>query len=170
MEVLVVYFSRGDENYNVGEVEIGNTELVAKAIIQKLGADEFKIEPKIKYPASYNDAVEVSSKERSENARPEYFGEIDINKYDTIFIGYPIWWDDLPMVVYSFLENHDFSGKTVIPFNTHEGSGNARTYEILKEKLAGARIEGDGFNLTGAMARSERGIRRVEAWLNKLGF
>ncbi|MBQ2638447.1 hypothetical protein IJF91_00020 [Candidatus Saccharibacteria bacterium] len=87
---LVVYYSRPDENYNVGTVEVGNTELLAK--------------------------------EMTEQSRPEYIGDIDISKYDNIFLGYPIWWGDLPMIVYTFLDKHDFSDKTVIPFNTHDGS------------------------------------------------
>ena len=170
MKALVVYFSRGDENYNVGEVEVGNTEILAKGIARELGADEFKIEPKVKYPAGYMDAVEVATKERSAGARPEYVGEIDISEYDTIFLGYPVWWEDLPMIVYTFLEKHDFSGKKVVPFNTHEGSGNAGTYEILKEKLPGAEVLGDGFNLTGVMARNERGLKRALNWIKDLGI
>ncbi|MBQ3309323.1 hypothetical protein IJG78_01445 [Candidatus Saccharibacteria bacterium] len=88
--------------------------------------------------------------------------------YDTIFFGYPIWWEDLPMVVYSFIEKHDFSGKTVVPFNTHEGSGNAGTYETLKSLMPGAILKGDGFNMTGSMARTEEGIKKLDDWLSGL--
>ncbi len=167
---IVIYFSRADENYSVGNVEVGNTELLAKEIIKKTGADEFKITPKVAYPEDYQAAVDQATKERNAQARPEYVGDVDLTNYDTIFLGYPIWWGDLPMIVYNFIENHDWSGKTVIPFNTHEGSGNSGTYEILKEKLSGATLKGDGFNLPGSTARTEEGIKQLDAWLETLGY
>ena len=85
-KTLVVYFSRADENYNVGTVEVGNTELLAKEIIAKTGADEFKIEPVDKYPANYQEAIERATEERKAGARPEYIGDVDISSYDTIFL------------------------------------------------------------------------------------
>ena len=165
---LVVYFSRSDENYNVGTVEVGNTELLAKEIVAKTGADEFKIEPKDKYPAVYKEAIERATEERKTNARPEYVNDVDIANYDTIFFGYPIWWGDMPMIVYNFVEKHDWNGKTVIPFNTHEGSGNAGTYDILKSKMTGAMLKGDGFNVSGSTARTDEGIKELDDWLEKL--
>ena len=167
-KTVVIYYSRPDENYSVGNVEIGNTEFLAKEIIKKTGADEFKIEPLNPYPADYQECVARATEERNAQARPEYSGDIDLENYDTIFLGYPIWWGDLPMVVYSFLENHDFSGKTVIPFNTHEGSGNSGTYEILSQKLQGAILKGDGFNMSGSTARTDSGIEKIDAWLAEL--
>lgn len=169
-KTLVAYFSRADENYAVGDVEVGNTELLAKAIIAKTGADEFKIVPTVPYPADYQATVDIATSERNKNARPEYQGDVDLAQYDTIFLGYPIWWGDLPMVVYNFIEKHDWNGKTVIPFNTHEGSGNSGTYNILKTKLSGATLQGDGFNLSGATARTDEGIRQLNAWLDKIGY
>ena len=165
---LVVYFSRGDEEYGVGKVTPGNTEILAKEIVSKLGADEFKIVPAKKYPENYMECVNLATREKETNARPEYVGDVDMSSYDTIFLGYPIWWGDLPMIVYSFIENHDFSGKTVVPFNTHEGSGNSGTYEILKSLLAGANVVGDGFNMTGTVARTEDGIAELDDFLNSL--
>ena len=167
-KTLVVYFSRADENYNVGTVEVGNTELLAKEIIAKTSADEFKIEPKDKYPAVYQEAIERATAERKAGARPEYIGDVDITDYDTIFFGYPIWWGDMPMVVYNFIEKHDWNGKTVIPFNTHEGSGNAGTYDILKSKMTGATLKGDGFNMSGSTARTDDGIKKLDNWLENL--
>ena len=167
-KTLVVYFSRADENYNVGTLEVGNTELLAKEIIVKTGADEFKIEPKNQYPKNYQETIDLATKEQSTNARPEYLNDIDIKDYDTIFLGYPIWWEDLPMIVYSFIDKHDWKDKTVIPFNTHEGSGNAGTYEILKSKLQGATLKGDGFNMSGSIARTDEGIQKLDSWLEKL--
>lgn len=167
-KILVVYFSRGDEEYMVGNVEVGNTELLAHEISKQLGANEFKIEPVIPYPKSYNETVELATKEMEENARPEYKDEIDISEYDTIFFGYPIWWGDLPMICYTFIDKHDFSGKTVIPFCTHEGSGNAGTYGTLKEILADAILKGDGFNMAGHVARTPEGIAKLSDWLKTL--
>lgn len=167
-KTLVVYFSRADENYNVGTVEVGNTEILAKEIAAKTGADEFKIEPVTPYPTSYQETIDLATKELNGQARPEYVGDIDISSYDTIFLGYPIWWGDLPMIVYSFIEKHDFSGKTVIPFNTHEGSGNSGTYEVLKSKMPGATLRGDGFNMSGLAARTDDGIKKLDEFLGNL--
>ena len=167
-KTLVVYFSRGDEEYGVGRVEPGNTEILAKEIVSRLGADEFKIVPAEKYPEAYMDCVNLATKEKESNARPEYVDDIDTSSYDTIFLGYPIWWGDLPMIVYSFIEKHDWNGKTIIPFNTHEGSGNSGTYSTLKNKLTGATLKGDGFEMTGSTARTEEGIKKLNTWLEGL--
>lgn len=167
-KTLVVYFSRPDENYGVGDVAVGNTELLAKEIIAKTGADEFKIVPKTAYPADYQATVDQATKERNEQARPEYVGDVDLAAYGTIFFGYPIWWGDLPMITYRFIENHDWRDKTVIPFNTHEGSGNAGTYDALKNKMPGATLKGGGFNLSGSTARTDDGIKQLDNWLAEL--
>lgn len=164
-KTLVAYFSRPDENYNVGTVEVGNTELLAKEIIAKTGADEFKITPVNPYPADYQEAVDQATKEQSSQARPEYVGDIDTSGYDTIFLGYPIWWGDLPMIVYSFIEKHNWTGKVVIPFVTHEGSGNSGTIDILRSKMAGATLKGDGLNMFGSVARTDEGIKKLDSWL-----
>ena len=167
---IVVYFARGDEEYGVGEVEVGNTELLAKEIVAKTGADEFKIIPAKPYPKGYMECVNLATEEKNKQARPEYVGEVDLKDYDTVFLGYPIWWGDLPMAMYTFIEGHDFAGKKVIPFNTHEGSGNSGTYEKLKNVLAGATLAGDGFNMSGTSARTDKGIKQVDDWLAGLGY
>lgn len=161
---LVVYFSRADENYNVGTVEVGNTELLAKEIAKQIGADEFKITPVKPYDPDYQVCVMQATDERNQNARPAYKGEIDIAEYDTIYLGYPIWWGDLPMIVYSFLENHDFAGKTVKPFCTHEGSADGGTFATLKSKLATATVA-DGLAIAGHTARTEAGLEQVRGWV-----
>ena len=164
-KTLVAYFSRPDENYNVGTVEVGNTELLAKEIIAKTGADEFKITPVSPYPTDYQAAVDQATKEQTSQARPEYVGDIDISGYDTIFLGYPIWWGDLPMIVYNFIEKHDWAGKVVVPFVTHEGSGNSGTIDILRSKMAGATLKGNGLNMLGSVARTDEGIKKLDSWL-----
>ena len=164
-KAIVVYFSRGDEEYEVGVVNPGNTEILAKEIVRLTGADEFKIVPEVAYPENYMECIDLATEERNAGARPRYVGEVDLAEYDTVYLGYPIWWGDLPMVVYTFIEKHDFAGKTVVPFNTHEGSGNSGTYETLARLMPGAKLVGGGFNMPGHVARTEEGARRVEEWL-----
>ncbi|MDO5810383.1 MAG: flavodoxin [Methanobrevibacter sp.] len=118
-DTLIVYFSRTGENYNVGNVEVGNTAMLASYIKEYLKCDSFEIVPMDKYPENYDECTELASKEKEDNARPKIDGKIDnFDSYKTVFIGYPIWWVDLPMIMYTFLEEYDLDGKTVIPFNT----------------------------------------------------
>ena len=160
-KTLVVYFSRADENYNVGTVEVGNTELLAKEIIAKTGADEFKIEPKDKYPAVYQEAIERATEERKAGARPEYIGDVDISSYDTIFFGYPIWWGDMPMIAYNFLEKHTFNGQNLYPFCTHEGSGESGTFMTVGNLAVGA-MRQEGLAIEGKLARQDGGKKQAE--------
>lgn len=169
-KALVAYFSRPDENYGVGQVEVGNTEFLARAIVTGLRATEFKIQPLLPYPADYQEATEVAKEEREKAARPAYAGEIDTEPYEVVFLGYPVWWGDLPMVVYSFLDRHEWDGKVIIPFCTHEGSGGAGTYQKLKEYLPEATVVLSGLDVLGKVARTEEGQRLVEPWLESLGF
>ena len=167
---LVVYFSRSGENYGVGVVEPGNTALLAQAIAEQTGADLFEIAPVEAYPEEYKAATEVAKAEQEVKARPDYQYDIDISDYQTIFLGYPIWWDDLPMIVYHFLEDHDFAGKNVYLFNTHEGSGDAGTYQKIAEMLVGANVITDGLTLTGQAARTPEGQESLLQWLAVHGF
>lgn len=173
-KTLVVFFSRGDEEYNVGTVEVGNTTMMAGHIADYLKnagqeVESFQVVPEQKYPTDYASAIEVSKKELSENTRPAYKGEVENwDEYEKIFLGYPIWWGDLPMPLYTFIERHDWAGKKVVPFNTHEGSGSAGTYVSLAEKLSGAEVEQRGLALSGKKARTEEGRQQVEAWLKEL--
>lgn len=170
-KILVVYYSRPGDNYNVGKVEVGNTKMVANYIIDYLKADSFEIEPTTPYPDDYETTTDIAKKEQQENARPSIKNKLNnINDYDTIFLGYPIWWGDMPMIVYTFIENYDLSGKTVIPFNTHEGSGSAGTYEKLKTKLNKSTVNLDGLALEGKVSRTNSGKKETLKWLKKLGY
>ena len=170
-KTLVVYFSKTGENYNVGTVNVGNTAMMASYIKQYLNADSFEIVPVNKYSDNYKESTEEAKKEQNENARPEIKDKLEnLDDYDTILIGYPIWWGDLPMIVYTFLESYDFSGKTIIPFNTHEGSGNAGTYTKIKAKLSNAKVITDGLAITGSKARTDSGKEETINWLKKLGY
>ena len=173
-KILIAFFSRADENYNVGTVEVGNTEIMAGFMKDYLGdkADTFKIDPVKPYPADYKECTEVATEEKNSNARPEFKNadSIDIDNYDTIFIGYPIWWGDVPMIINTFLEKYDFSGKTIIPFNTHEGSGNSGTFSDIKSKMKSSNVNTKGLSIQGKTARQESSRSTVENWLKELGF
>lgn len=170
--ILVAFFSEAGEQYRVGTIEKGNTQTVAEMIAQKTGADLFHIERKTAYPKTYNDLLQAAQDEQKKTARPELSASVENwNDYDTVFIGYPIWWGDMPMPVYTFLENHDFTGKTVIPFDTNEGSGLAGTVQSVKNSCPGAIVK-EGLAIEGKTAQKdpEKTEQEVNEWLNKNGF
>ena len=170
-KILVAYFSRADENYNVGTVKIGNTQIIAEYIAAEVGADSFHIETVTPYPANYKECCDVAKQELADKARPKISGTVDLSQYDTVFLGYPIWWGDLPMAVYTFIERYDWSGKTVIPFNTHEGSGASGTYAKIADAMPGAAVP-DGIAIKGKSAQefSDKMRQSVRDWLDGLGF
>jgi len=173
-KAIVVYFSRAGEQYKVGRIDEGNTAVVAKMAAEKTGADVFEITPaQDNYPMdSYDALIEYAKKEQADNARPEIKGDaVNFDSYDTVFLGYPIWWGDMPMIMYSFLEKHDFSGKTVIPFCTHEGSGNAGTKAKIEKALPSAKVE-DVFAVRGEEAQKQRSTLqgKVDEWLKGYGY
>ena len=122
---LVVYFSKTGEQYGVGDISEGNTAILAKIIADKTGSNIFEIKVmNDNYPNTYSSLVECAKKEKQENTRPQIQGKIDnFDDYETIFLGYPNWWGDMPMPVYTFLESYNLAGKKVYHFCTHEGSG-----------------------------------------------
>ena len=163
---LVVYFSHIGENYNVGYIEEGNTAIVAKMIAEKSGADLFELVPIEAYPEGYDECCDVALAEQDEGARPAFEGDVDIAPYKTIYLGYPIWWGDLPMCLYTFLEAHDWAGKVIRPFCTHAGSGLADTVDEIQSTCSGASVE-QGLAIVGKTAQNSRDEARstVEAWL-----
>lgn len=170
--VLVVYFSRTGENYTVGTIDQGNTAVVAEMIAQETGADLFEIIPVTPYPDDYDECLDVATEEQRNNARPAYVDEVENwESYDIVFFGYPIWWGDLPMIAYTFLENHDWSGKTVIPFNTHEGSGQGGTQRTIETLCSGAEVV-DGLAVRGNTAQNDREAAEsaVREWLAGMDF
>ncbi len=170
--VLVAYFSRAGENYNVGTVEKGNTAIVAEMIAEKTGGELFEIRPTTPYPSDYSEMLEVARRESSQNARPEMAGRVtNMADYDVVLLGYPIWNGDMPMIVYSFLETYDFAGKTILPFCTHEGSGLAGTQAAVKSKCPNATVL-DGLPMRGQTAQNDRSgaEQAVEAWLDDSGI
>ena len=175
-KVLVCFFSAGGEDISVGEKnEIGNTAMMAGAIVNKLkenghDAVSFQIMPKVPYPDSYDQKLVKATEERAMQDRPEYAEDVaDFDDYDVIFIGYPIWFSDLPMIMYTFLENHIFTGKIVIPFCTHGGSGEVDTFRMVSEKAVGSAPE-QGLAMTGEMARQPGGQKQVSYWIDQLAI
>ena len=170
--ILIAYFSRTGENYSVGTVSKGNTAIVAELIAEQTGGDLFEIVPVTPYPDSYSEMLAIAQQEASENARPEIAETVEnMADYDTVFIGYPIWNADMPMIVYNFLESYDFTGKTVIPFNTHEGSGQAGTQRTIASMLPDATVL-NGLAIRGGTAQNSHddAAEAVAEWLEGLNI
>ena len=170
--ILVAFFSRTGENYNVGFIEKGNTHIIAEMIAEETGGDLFEIKTVVPYPDDYEDTKTIATREYNEGARPELTESIEtFEDYDVIFLGYPIWWGGMPMAMYTFMESYDFTGKTVIPFNTHEGSGTAGTVTDIREALPDAEVL-DGLPIQGrdAQEQQDRARETVHNWLVELGM
>ena len=170
-KILVAFFSRTGENYAVGRIEQGNTHIVAEMIASATGGTLFRIEPATPYPDDYRACTEIAQREKRSKARPALVGEIAAEEYDVIFLGYPNWWGDLPMCVYTFLEQHDWQGKVVIPFCTHEGSGLSDTENRLRTTCRGASVL-NGLAVRGSVAQNERekARKQVLEWLKRLKY
>lgn len=155
--VLITYFSWS-----------GNTEQVAQIIQQETGGDLFEIAPATAYTDDYNELLDIAQQEQSDDARPELAGQVENwEQYDTIFVGYPNWWSDAPMAVYTFVESYDWSGKTLVPFNTSASGGFGRSLSGLEESASGAAIL-EGISFTERTLGDAQG--EVAAWLDELGL
>ncbi len=168
-KVLVVFFSHAGDNYSVGNIEVGNTKIVADYITELTGADQFEIVTHKYDGMAYNPLIKLAQEEARKGELPEYEGDIDLSQYDTVFIGGPVWWGTYPQVMFTFFKKHaaDLKGKTVIPFTTHEGSGLASCVEDVKEAFPGANVT-KGFSIYGHEVRT--GKAKVEKWIKGLGF
>ena len=171
-KAIVVYFSHTGENYSVGVITEGNTAKVAKVIAAKTGADIYEIKEAKPYPHSYDECIDVAKKELRDKARPEIAGTLpDLAGYQVVYLGYPNWWGDCPMIVYSFLEKSSVEGKTILPFCTHEGSGLGSTAKNLQKAFPGAKIEQNGLGLRGTTAQKDATAteQAVDKWLKQTG-
>ena len=172
---LVVYFSRTGEQYEVGVIEKGNTAIVAGMIAEETGADLFEVLPvDDHYPMTYKELTDVAKQEQNDQARPAYAGEApDLSRYDTVFIGAPVWWGDWPMIMYTFFEENAqaLAGKNLVPFSTHEGSGLSGFDKKLSSAMPGSAVL-EGLAVRGSDCQNEQdGVRdSVEGWLAGLGF
>lgn len=154
---LILYFSKS-----------GNTETVANYIHEEIGGDIVKLETVQTYPEDYDELVDYAREEQRDNARPELETAIEnIEQYDTIFLGYPNWWGDMPMPIYSFLDQYDLSNKTIAPFITHGGSGLSGTpANIANEEPDAVITEGLAINGDDVDDCQDE----VNEWLNELNF
>jgi len=171
--ILVLYFSRTGEQYNVGVIEKGNTAIVAEMIGEATGADLHEILPADDhYPMTYKELTDVGLQEQRDRARPEYAGDLpDMSAYDTIFIGAPVWWGDWPMIMYTVFENTPLSGKTLIPFSTHAGSGLSGFDRSLAAAYPDCTIaKGLAVAGTDAQNNPDKVQSNVANWLGGLGF
>lgn len=173
-KILVAYFSRVDENYSVGYITEGNTAKIAKIIARKTNADLFEIKTVRTYDKNYEKATQEAREEQSKKSRPELSADLsqtEIEKYDTIFIGYPIWWGDLPMAMYTFLENKNLDGKTIVPFCTHEGSGLSGTVNTFRSMFKNSSVK-NGLAIRGRTAQNDSSAseKAIDDWLENIGF
>lgn len=146
----------------------GNTGVVADMIAQATGADLFSIRTVEQYPDTYDATLDQGQQEQSEGARPELATHLEnLDSYDTIFLGFPNWWGDMPMAVYSFLDEVDLSGKTVIPFVTSGGSGFSNTISTIQEMEPQATVQ-EGLSIGASSATGAQ--QQVESWLSELGL
>ncbi len=166
---LVAYFSRKGKNYtggNIVNLAVGNTEVVARKIQKLTGGSIFKIQTEKSYPEDYTETTEVAEKELKKSARPKLTELLDdLDPFDIIYLGYPNWWGTMPMAVCTFLESCDFSGKTIAPFCTHEGSGMGRSEADIKRLCPGAKVL-LGLAIRGGSAGEAD--NDVENWLREL--
>ena len=150
-------------------VEEGNTQILAKYIANYLKGDLYHIEGDNNYPEDHMDIVKQAKIEMKQNLRPKLINTLNnFEKYDIIFIGYPIWFKKPPMAVYSFFKNFDFTNKNVFLFCTHEGGGESGTFSLIKSILSKAKVFSDGLVLKGTDSREPDAKEKVEDWLKNL--
>lgn len=179
---LVVYFSvpETDSPDNMNEEEenstvvvdgkvLGNTQYVAYLIQEELNTDIFRIEPTAPYPMDHAELEAVATQESRDAALPEISAVIEeFEQYDTVFVGYPIWYSDMPRILYTLFESYDFSGKTIVPFITSGASGFSGTIKTIQELEPEATVIEDGYSIT--RNRMEDAESEVEAWISEIGY
>lgn len=148
---------------------LGNTQFMAETIANTIGADTFRIVPINPYPTDHKVLIAQAKEEQNQNARPKYEGTVpNLADYDTIFIGYPNWWGDMPMILYTFLENNKMDGKTIIPFGTHGGSGFSNTVNTIQQLQPNAKVSRNGLMIS--RNDIQNGESAITNWLEGLGY
>lgn len=177
--ILVAYFSvpetdgvdtvAGASRVVVDGQVLGNCQYVAQLISEATGGEMFRIETVREYPGSHDPLLEFAYNERAEDARPELATQIEkLDSYDVIFLGYPNWNADLPMPLYTFLESYDLSGKNIIPFTTHGGSGFSRTIQTIRDLQPNATVEENGLSVSrNSVPEAESDVTE---WISGLGL
>ncbi len=160
---IVIYFSRADENYGVGYITKGNTEVIAEYIRDLTGAELFKVERKKPYAKEYNTCIKEAQIEQERNERPEIVKELpSIDQYEVVYIGAPVYWGVLPQPMLTQLEKLNWQGKIIRPFTTHEGSGLGNIPNQLKSICAGGQVL-SGLAIRGSTVHQAKD--KVEEWL-----
>ena len=171
--VLVAFFSRAGENFEVGVIDKGNTHIIAEQIAEITHADKiFEIQTITPYPVNYQEMTKVAKEEQASSARPPLAARMeDMDSYDIVYLGYPIWYQDLPMPVYTFLESYDFTGKTIIPFCTGSGNAMSGMEEEIPHFAKGAQMQ-KGFGIQGKFVHNNPDQAKLEVanWLSSLGY
>ncbi len=163
---IVIFFSHAGDNYSVGNIEVGNTKIVADYITEIKGADRFEIVTHKYDGMAYTPLINLAKEEANKGELPPYEGTApDLSQYDTVFIGGPVWWGTYPQVMFTLFKDINLDGKTVIPFTTHEGSGLASCASDVKKAFPKAKVTGE-FSIYGHEVRT--GKAKVEKWLKGL--
>ena len=165
---IVIFFSHAGDNYSVGNVKVGNTKIVADYISEIAGAEQFEIVTHKYDGMAYTPLTRLAQEEANKGELPPYEGKApDLNGYDTVFIGGPVWWGTYPQVMFTLFKDINLDGKTVYPFTTHEGSGLASCVSDVKKAFPKANVQ-KGFSIYGHEVRTEKA--KVEKWLKSIGY
>lgn len=178
-KILIAYFTAAENSgvdavssasYSVvNDTAVGRLRAIADMIQAETGGELFSIQTSVVYPTDGGELIDYAAQEQEEDVRPELTSHIeDLDEYGTIFVGYPNWWADLPQVLYSFFDEYDFSGKTIIPFNVHNGSRFSGTIETIQELEPDAAVITDGFTVNERDVPNAAGD--VASWLDKIGY
>ena len=178
---IVIYFSMPETNKAEGMTQaeddstvvidgkvLGNVQYAAQVIQSNTASDIFRIEPLTPYTTNHKELVALARTEQRRKVRPELKSDIDLSEYNVIFLGYPIWWTDLPMVVYTFLEAHDMSGKTIIPFIVHGGSGAAGTPGKIARVQPNAKVFTNALSIYRDNMQDSKPV--IVRWLEGLNY
>jgi flavodoxin len=165
---IVIFFSHAGDNYSVGNIEVGNTKIVADYISEIAGAEQFEIVTHKYDGMAYTPLTRLAQEEANKGELPPYEGSApDLSQYDTVFIGGPVWWGTYPQVMFTLFKDINLDGKTVYPFTTHEGSGLASCVSDVKKAFPKANVK-NGFSIYGHEVRTEKA--KVEKWLKGIGY
>ena len=168
MNKIVIFFSHAGDNYSVGNIEVGNTKIVADYISEITGADQYEIVTHKYDGMAYMPLINLAQEEANKGELPPYEGTApDLSQYDTVFIGGPVWWGTYPQVMFTLFKDINLDGKTVIPFTTHEGSGLANCVGDVKKSFPKSTVTA-GFSIYGHEVRTNKA--KVEKWLKGLGY
>lgn len=180
-KILIAYFTAAENSgegvdavttasySTINGTAVGRLRAIADMIAEHTGGEPFSIQTSVVYPTDGGELIDYAAQEQAEDARPELVSHIEnLDEYDVIFVGYPNWWADLPQVLYSFFDEHDFTDKILIPFNVHNGSRLSRTVQTIQELEPGAEVVEDAFTINEHNVEDAAG--EVNSWLDGLGY